>query len=428
MIVDFTITNFRSIRTEQTFSLFAEGSKDNLPNNYCMPDGKYTILKSAGIYGANASGKSNLLKAFRALSYLVNETGDLKEDEDIKCYEPFLLDATSKEKPTTFEIEFVLNNVRFIYKVVFSSSEVIEESLWFYPKMVKAKIFERLSGLTWKDITFGNLYKGGKKKFALFANNSYLSKAGNSADSPAIIRDVYRYFRANIFNIDHKRMMTPYPWKDDPSTVANVARILNKVDTGISGIGFKEKAIPDSLEFPRDIPEDIKKGLLSSFAKEIYFEHEGSDGHLVKFSEDQESDGTQRMYQILPMLLDVFQKGRVVIWDELETSFHPHVAELIVKLFNDPEANVNNAQLIFTTHNLQFMNSEFLRRDQIWLSEKAMGQTTFSSLDEFDKSQLKTSSPFSKWYDDGRLGGIPDVDYRAISRVFGSCTKGIENA
>jgi AAA15 family ATPase/GTPase len=104
--------------------------------------------------------------------------------------------------------------------------------------------------------------------------------------------------------------------------------------------------------------------------------------------------------------------------DELDNSMHPFMAELIIKLFNDTRINKGNAQLIFSTHNINLMSSELLRRDQIWFTEKHQGMTKFYSLDDYDKKKVKPQSPFNQWYAEGRFGGVPEINYQGIVDLF----------
>jgi len=419
MIIDFTISNFRSIRQKQTFSLHAESSSNHLSNNVATPgNGNIKVLRTAGIYGANASGKSNLLLAFEALKYIVCSSGDLKDGDSIPCYEPFILSNTTKNSPIEFEIEFFNSNqIRFIYSVAFDAKRIVSESLGFYPTRSKANLFKREEDDNWDDVTFGAHYKGGKRKFAFFDNNSYLSKAGNSADAPELIRSIYNYFRSGIFHLGVNERLGMTAWKDDQKLVDSFASILSKVDTGISGISFKEQDI-SNLKIPSEFPESLKKKILDSERKKTVFLHEGESGLQEEFTDEMESAGTMKLYSMLPMLIEAFDDGGVLLLDELDNSFHPHLAEFIIKLFNSPKVNKNNAQLIFSTHNINLMNPELLRRDQIWLTEKRKGETLLSSLDDFDKNSVKMDSPFSKWYSDGRFGAIPSIDLEAVSKII----------
>lgn len=423
MIIDFTITNFRSFKEEQVFSLYAEDLSKHLEENIAHPasekngSGNYGILKSSGIYGANASGKSNLLRAFKALQYIICYSGDLKDGEQIPCYEPYLLDPDTALLPTKLEVEFVCDELRYIYKVSFDANRIINESLDYYPSRSKARLYLRESVSSWEDVTFGGYYKGGRKKIAFFDNNSYLSKAGNTADAPEQIQKIYNYFRKDIFALDCNRAIIGFnKWKKQQQAVSEISSILANIDTGISSVEFRQTEFDEAM-IPKNIPDNMRRNIIESESIKPVFTHSTSDGLDVEFSEEMESEGTSRLFNLMPLIINTLRSGGILLLDELESSFHPHIAELIVKLFNDPQVNIKNSQLIFTTHNTNLMKSDSLRRDQIWLVEKDKGETKLVSLDEFDKSSLKVNSPFSKWYDDGRLGGIPSVNYAAIAKA-----------
>jgi AAA15 family ATPase/GTPase len=163
--------------------------------------------------------------------------------------------------------------------------------------------------------------------------------------------------------------------------------------------------------------------ILDDVSHAAYFEHTTEDGSQGVFAENDESAGTKALLSILPLIFNVLQAGKVLVWDELETSLHPHVAELIVDLFNDPEINTKHAQLLFTTHNVALMNPDKLRKVQFWLTEKIAGAMHLISMDEFESSQLKNNSPFAKWYYDGRLGGLPAINYSKVKELFSTLTR-----
>ncbi len=415
MIVDFTIENFRSIRDEQTFSLYAETPSKHLTENISYPGkDKIGVLKSAGLYGANASGKSNVLLAFEALRYLICKSASLKEGELISCYEPFLLSKKTTLAPTCFEIEFFISNVRYRYKVAFISKRIIAESLIFYPSIQPASIFERKETDSWKTIKFGSLYKGGKKRFPFFDNNAYLSKSGNDASAPEMIRNVYNYFKNRILRLGVNQHAIMLGWFEELYLINKISTLLSLVDTGISRIDIREKTGIDSLELPDEISTDLKQAILKSNKYEIVFCHQTDSGQVEYFNEKKESAGTLKLFHLAPFIINILQNGGLLIVDELDNSMHPFMAELIIKLFNDTRANKSNAQLIFSTHNINLMSSEYLRRDQIWFTEKRQGVTTCYSLDDFDKQKVKPQSPFMQWYAEGRFGAVPAIDYQGI--------------
>jgi len=423
MIIDLTVANFRSFRDRQTLSLCAESTPNHLKNNVAHPgEGNIGVLKSCGVYGANASGKSNILLAFEALRYIVCRSGDLKDGDEIPCYEPFKLSKSGAMEPVEFEVEFFCSGAekkRYLYSVSFDSKSIISESLYFYPGRAKANLFKREKGDSWEDIKFGTHYKGGKKRIACFENNSYLSKAGNSADSAEIIKDIYNYFRKDIFHLGVGERVAMFDWKSDEEIVEKISRLLCHIDTGIVDVEFKDSDFDEGkINFPASIPDPIKNKILKDRRKKAYFSHKDQSGNVVKFTEEMESSGTIKLFNTLPLLLEAFEEGGVLLLDELDNSFHPHVAEFLISLFNTPEININNAQLIFTTHNINLMSPNLLRRDQIWFVEKNDGASELYSLDEYDRTKVKSNSPFRKWYEEGRFGAIPRINKEKISEIL----------
>lgn len=420
MIIDFTIQNFRSIKDEQVFSLNVEKPKQHLATHVAYPgSGKIGALRSAGIYGANASGKSNILLAFEALRYIVVSSGDLKEGDSIPAYEPFRLSDSTKNAPVIFEIEFFTkDNVRYVYRVSFNKDSILEESLDFFPSRQKATIFTRSETDTWETISFGGLYKGGTKRIPFFKNNSYLSKAGDNAAAADLIRSIYYYFKHHITYLGLQETVFIEDFFINDKVLGKLTSFLSNVDTGIYNIKTKINANPREISFPDGFPVELKKAIVEKSSRQFLFEHATESGEVEVFGEDDESDGTRKLFELFPLLFSAFSRGNILIIDELDSSFHPHIAELIIKLFNDVEVNSNNAQLIFSTHNLHLMSPANLRRDQIWFTEKRKGSTTLFSLDEFDKSSVKSDSPYSSWYNNGRFGAIPSINYFEISNLL----------
>jgi AAA15 family ATPase/GTPase len=421
MIIDFTVSNFRSIRDEQTFSMFALNPGTHLLENIAYPVGdKLGVLKSAGIYGANASGKSNVLLAFEALQYLIRVSGDFKEGDAIKCYEPYRLSEKTKSAPVRFEVEFCTRDgVRYRYKIGFLRNRVVEEHLSFYPSAKAALVFERTKKDTWKTIKFGSLFTGGRKQLPFFDNNAYLSKAGDSADTPPLVRNVYNYFRNDVLRLGLNEEVRFDHWIENKALFAKVSALLGFVDTGVEGVVVREKKVaPGAVTFPDSMPQQMRESVLRKMQRQFMFVHatDGKDPELFELG--LESAGTQKLFRLAPLIVETLETGGVLIVDELDNSMHPFMAELILRLFNDPEVNKGRAQLIFSTHNINLMDPEHFRRDQIWLTEKSKGATRIFSLDDFDKKKVKPMSPFTRWYAEGRFGAVPKIDYRGIVDLF----------
>ncbi len=423
MIIEFTVSNFRSIKDEQTFSLYAATPGNHLVSNVASSPapGNITPLKSAGVYGANASGKSNLLLAFRALRYLLDRSGSLKDGEAIDCYEPHILSQATRNAPVNMEIEFVMpGGNRFQYHVSFTQNRIIEEGLGIYLTPWKSMIFEREANDTWETIKFGANYKGGARRMPFFPNNAYLSKAGNSADAPEMIRGAYNFLLNGITHLNtNEEVVFGNEIYEQKGVMGKVSRLLALIDTGISSVKMEKKEVKeDDFSFPQDFPVKYKKQVLLEASRKFLFCHPTDSNETALFEQNRESAGTYKMFSLAPLLIDTFENGGVLIVDELDNSMHPHMAELIIKLFNDPEVNPGGAQLIFSTHNANLMSPELLRRDQIWFAEKTDGASRFFSLADFDKKKVTPTSPFAKWYAEGRFGAIPSIDYRGVVKLL----------
>lgn len=391
--------------------MHVEHPKNHLVSNISYPlNDRLGVLKTAAIYGANASGKSNLLLALNALRWIIRESGSLKEGKKIPCYEPYLLSEDATEAPIKFEIEFIIpNNHRYIYTVSYNKNHIIHESLDFYPTRQKANIFTRNEDDTWETISFGNHYKGGAKRIPFFRNNSYLSAAGNNAATPEMIRTVYSYFQ-QLISFGGSRRVPLSSFYEGDVMLSLAADFMKEIDTGVTSIIKKESDI-DRLKFFSDsVPAAARELYALENKYDFLFNHESESGKTVSLPFKAESEGTQQLFKMLPIIISSLRLGSILTIDEIESSFHPHIADLIIELFNSPETNKNNAQLIFTTHNLQLMTPRVMRRDQIWFTKKTLGTSELFCLDEFDKETVTSSSPYNSWYDEGRFGAIPKLN------------------
>jgi AAA15 family ATPase/GTPase len=430
MIIEFTVENFKSIKDEQIFSLYTtDSAESHLSENMVKNPfpGDFSLLKSVGVYGANASGKSNLLKAFYALQWIAVYSKILDDGDKLPCYEPYRLSDTCKTKATTFEIEFIIpEKGRFSYKISFVKNVIVNEKLACYRTSKEAILFERKKSDTWGTIRSGNLYKGGKKQFRFFANQSYLSVAGSSPDAPELIRDVYTFFRKEIIHLSVDDECGYALSEENMTLLEQMSQLITFADTGICGIEIhKRDKNKLKMRFHPSMPLSLRKKILEQERQEFQFLHESDTGSAVSFEQKDESTGTTRLFSLSPLIFDALETGGVLIIDELDNSMHPFMAELIIKLFNDPEVNPFGAQLIFSTHNINLMSPDLMRRDQTWFAEKDKGATRIYSLDSFDKKIVTPTSPFNRWYAEGRLGAVPHIDYMSIVKLF---KKGERNA
>ncbi|GEC73527.1 hypothetical protein FFL01_30660 [Flavobacterium flevense] len=348
----------------------------------------YYGLTSAAIYGPNASGKSNVIRALYDFKRFVEESTDNKPNKIISLYDPFKLCKENFQKPSCFSIDILIENVLHVYSVEVIRSEILHESLFIYPKGLKVKVFERNR----QEFSKGNGYEGIFEtiKQRTTENQLFLGKA--ALENVEIAKNTYEQigliivlttdaFHSNEFNTSFSRMMF-----EDLELWGELLKLskslIQKIDTQV-------------VDFEK-VDGNIKTFHLNDKNEKIEFEFED------------ESSGTQRVIAFVPFVLNRLKGGSVLVVDEFERSLHPEIAQYILGLFNDPEINKNGAQFIFATHDTTLLSPENkLRRDQINLVEKnEKGETEM-----FAVSDIKgiREGNYEKWYLEGRLGAIPNI-------------------
>jgi uncharacterized protein len=424
VILDFTIKNFRSIRDEQMLSMVAEtGHSRHSGNLTRIEGGKLAVLRTAAVLGANASGKSNILKAMHALRWLVARSGGLDEEAEIPPYEPYKLVKNNQERPVELQIEFIVpSGSRYRYEVAFSRTKVLTEVLYSFGGKQRALMFLRSPDDTWETIKFGSNLKGGSRRISFFANNCYLSKAGNDASAPESIREIARYFRS-LTVIDAGTQLQSAAFYENKVNLDVVSKILCLVDTGIENITAEENASLKDISFPAELPPEVREAFISANKFSFSFWTKSENGESISFDEDDVSDGTLRLFRILPVLLTSLTRGLPIFVDELDGHLHTSLVNLILEIYNDPETNSNGSQIVFTTHDTNILNSSRMRRDQVWLVSKENGASKLRAIDSFDKRFVRPDSPFEDFYLDGRLGALPKVDRAKIKEILSGFNK-----
>lgn len=416
MIIEFSASNFRSIDEERTFSLYMTGSQGgHLSNTVPLEGAPYRILKTVGVYGSNASGKTNLLRALGALRQIVRRSHHFHEGEKIGLYEPCSFNGETEKRETRFQLEFTCpydgKETRFVYVLAYTDVAITYEKLTAYFTNRESLLFERDLSTNNGKLVFGASYKGGTRNIACFPNQAYLSVAGQNAAAPVIVRKVVSYIT--------RRIATPRVdcifMRDVKQSDVRAWNLVSHIDVGVENVRLEEKSVSEEeLNMPPDLPQELKNDVLNRARKRIVLKHSDNMGAFMRLDLDEESNGTQKMVRLLPQIVDILVSGGVFVVDELDNSMHPFMAEMLVKLFNDPDINKGQAQLIFTTHNANLLSPDLLRRDQIWFAEKVGGRSRYYSLDSFDKKVVTPYSPYVKWYMEGRFGAIPSIDYAAI--------------
>lgn len=421
MLLRFGVSNFRSIRDYQEFSLIASPLKDEPSHTIASPAIPERILPIAAVYGANASGKSNFLLAFQYLrSTILDSHAKGQATGGIKRH-PFKLDKTSAAAPSKFDCDFIHEGIRYHYGFEIDDTRVCAEWLCAYPNKRQQLWFSRESD----SFSFSEKHLKGKNraiKELTRPNSLFLSAAAQNNHEQLL--KIFRYFETN-FTIYHPSKLfslniRPPAYLDDPEARAFALEFLKMADIGIDNISVDEVVLPGEVN---DWFSSLTKSLqevdgddgteMAQFLpfedgtfKTLAFHHKTSDSETVTMLIEDESRGTLALLFMLEPIYAALVKGAVVIVDEIDTSLHPLLSKKILELFTSSRSNPRGAQLFFTTHDTNLLTGT-LRRDEIWFTEKnPHGQTVISPLSDY---KTRKTDNFEKGYLQGRYGAIPLV-------------------
>lgn len=432
MLIEFRVQNFRSFREEAVLSMVAGNYDRSLPENLAPLNAPgfrdMNAVKAAAVYGANASGKSNLIQALAFLrSYVENSFVRLQPGQPTGCV-PFRLDAESAAKPTLFEVAFLQAGVRYLYRFGLSAERVVEEALVAYPKGKPQVWFERkwAAGQTeWSAPTDNFRYGRGMKEMT--RENALFLSTGAQMNHAQLV-PVYEWFQRHLRFLPLEADRPFFPaftnglHKARPDLFQRVVGMVRDADFGVGGVELLEKSLSvDELrsQVPPVVFAQLEAGgnIEDAVSTSVRLQHAADGTRLVAIDFAEESAGTRRFYALAGPWLDVLDGGYTVCVDELENSLHPALVKVLLGMFFNPETNPKGAQLIFTTHNATLLNSNLLRRDQIWFTEKRRGGDSF--LYPLTDYKPRADESLEKGYLAGRYGGVP-VFAEAGGRVFAS--------
>ena len=396
MLVNFTFKNFRSFRDEMTLSMEAASIQEL--SEAVVKSCDEELLPVAVMYGANSSGKSNVLKALKAMRDVLLNSVKLNPKDKLDA-EPFCLDLTSAEQPTSFEIQFTLNGSKFRYGFDYTANEILAE--WLYEKRVGEREFELFlrSGNEFK-ISKTRFAEGNGKQDATPSNRLFVSLVAQL--NGKLSQSILDWFSSieYISGMDGKE----YAGKTLEMLFLNQqeATEIKQLFTE-TNLGFNELDI--------ELDDSVAMKMKAESVHNLY----DADGTMVgvrTFSTDKmESEGTKKMIEIAGPLVDAILSGKILVVDELDAKLHPFLTRKIIGLFMDREINRNGAQLIFATHDTNLLNLQYLRRDQIWFTEKDKTDSTeLYSLVEFRDdagNKVRNDRNIEKDYINGRYGAIP---------------------
>lgn len=428
MLIEFCVKNFRSLRESQTLSMVA-GSGKELQQTNLIPilDGKLDLLRSAAIYGANASGKSNLIKALETMKNIVLTSAQGQRGVDLPIT-PYLFDLNA-EQPTEFEVSILVEGIRYQYGFVATRKQILEEWLIAYPKgrpqrwidrhyNAENQIYEwdsaeKLSGPqhVWQSATRSN---------ALFLSTAIQL---NSTQ----LQPVFDWFQKRLQIIGVEKLSADFTVRNygQEDTKQQLVRFLQAADFAIDDI-LVEHSKPYEYTYFTSRPIDPHLRMIGerpqAHADEtvsVKAVHRGPSGELYPLRIEEESDGTQKFFALAGTWLDALQQGNVLVVDEMNENLHPNLVKFLVQSVHNNAPNSSEMQLIFTTHETSLLTQELFRRDQIWFTEK----------DEFNATRLYPLSDFSprkgvenleKNYLQGRYGALPY--FRKIDEIFAEVT------
>ena len=431
MLIQFSVKNYRSFREEQTLSLVAGKDGAHL-DSLINCEGKLRLSKVASIYGANASGKSNLVKAMKAMRDLILVSAtQMNLSDRIKFVSPFRLDTSTVQEPSRFEITLLIEGDIFVYGFSATKEQVHDEWLFVQPQGKRSSKWlqrsrDKASGVTSWAFRGPLKKEAGLLKGKTRDNGLVLSRAAEL--NIEAVTPLYLWFRKMFWSFDLSdpptglRQLTAERMNEDEEFLNRVIRFIREADFGIDSLSVKEgewlQSVPDDapkeLHELREVFVNLQK--LVSSEKVVRFsittEHSLNDGETqIPFSlEEDESNGTQRFFALAGPILSALSNGDLLVIDEIDCSMHPLLTRKVVDLFQSPEENTKGAQLVFATHDSSLMDPTLLRRDQIWLTEKrANGATELFSLYDFGSdSRPRKDTAFEKNYLAGRYGAVPD--------------------
>lgn len=411
MLLQFKVKNFQSIKDEAILSMVPSTDRSH-PENLAQERNREAI-KTAAIYGANAAGKSAVIRAFVAAVMAVRTSDTRNITQKIPGMVPFKLDEETAKAPCSFEFFFVANDgIPYRYGFTADSDRVQEEYLYFYTSARASRVFER----TGDDFDFN---QASKSTFSEYegkntSNKLFLATAtnwGNAKTAPA-----YQWL-ANAIDVYNPELaiqptaLQAFEQDEQGKLKQFTLSLLRQADINIDDIQVDITPLGEdakSMIYTDGSGKPAYPGQVKTVLIQTGHLVQGSDVNLKKFflNLDVESLGTKQLFWLSPILKEVFEKGKTMVIDELDRSLHPFLVKFFVELFHNPNLNQANAQLIFTTYDTTLLSLDTFRRDQIYFVEKDphTAATELYSLDEFS---VRKNENIEKGYLLGRYGAVP---------------------
>lgn len=413
MLVQFTFDNFRSIKDQVTFSMVS-----GLNNRHSVIKTRnYSLLPSAVIYGANASGKSNIVRALDYMKAMVLNVRKVFQSTDTLNHEPFRLSTETMNASSSFEVIFLNNQVKYRYGFEADSTTVYSEWLFADEKGKEARLFFRDSD-TGEFYVNPEKFKEGKG-LKVLPNSLFIWKCDQEGGQVA--RSILEWFK----KVNHLNGMRPSDYllytlnqMKNPEFYEEIKRLVTSADFGIDDLKHREDRVPVNEIENLPVPKEIRDTMLANAsplvklgARTIHVKYDEA-GAPVGFEEfdltSDESEGTKKYFCLSAPFIDTLRNGKILLVDELDASLHPLLTMALISLFNNPDINTRNAQLIFVSHDTNLLNQKLFHKSQIWFTEKdRFGSTHLHSL--VDYKNVRATDNLEKHYIQGKYGAIPFV-------------------
>lgn len=430
MLISFRTENFRSLRDLNELSLVVPTWADTRRDAVVpLPRHPRTRIGTvAGVFGPNASGKSNVLEAMGAMRGAVINSHQRWSPEGGAPQSPFLLDQEHPQAPTMFEVDLLLNKRRFQYGFSLDKDGIASEWLYEYPESRRRMLYVRNRGQR-SEFRFGKTLTGQTAILRELTRSNSLFLSVAAANNHRQLTRIYNWFARDLRVItpdDMSRTKSTIEGLSNESVGSRIRELLRLADLGVVDARVTERDVNKEVEswlrdllerMPGASPQEARRidEALDLVRRSVELDHEADGGRRrVPISFDLESRGTRNWFSLVGALVSVLQRGAVLIIDELDASLHPHLSEEIVRMFHDPEVNREGAQLIFSSHDPTLLGNLLseeppLRRDEIWITEKdRSGATRLYALTDF---KPRKSENLERGYLQGRYGGVPFVDH-----------------
>lgn len=422
MLIEFTAKNWKSIKETQSLNLIkGNGNELEASNSFqTVTTPSLSLLRSTAIYGPNASGKSNFLKALLMMRDLVIHSAKEQRGDRIPVIS-FRLDESNENAPTEFEVTFITQKVRYQYGFSANSERILEEWLFAYPNGRAQKWLSRSwieNSEEFKDGFYQwekcsalsgqkQLWQESTRQNALFLSTAVQLNSQQ-------LQPAYDWFKNNlrIANISGWEPSFTAKLCQDNILKSKVMEFLKAADFDIHDVLVETEKM-SAKHLPVVMPDELKSKVLKDIGGVGVFDvktiHLSITGKQVSFKFDEESDGTQKFFSLAGPWIDALKNGYVLVIDELHDTLHPKMVEFLVKVFHNTQSNPKNAQLVFTTHETSILSQEIFRRDQLWFCEKDKNQATkLYPLTDF--SPKKGRENLKENYLSGRYGALPYIN------------------